>query len=59
MTDNFASQVIKDSLHKNTSDSRTTDAPDPIAFAANFIKKLKTHIECENCEHCRGILGDD
>jgi hypothetical protein len=62
MTDNLASQVIKDYLSKNTSDGRktVTDPPNPIALAAkNFIKKLRQHIEQENCAHCRGILGDD
>jgi hypothetical protein len=61
MTDNLTSQVIKDYLSKNTSDGKTvTDPPDPIALAAkNIIKKLRQHIEQENCAHCRGILGDD
>jgi hypothetical protein len=43
MTDNFVSQVIKDSLQKDTFDDKTaTDSPDLTAFAAkNFIKKTQ------------------
>jgi hypothetical protein len=36
------------------------DSPDPIALAAKlFIKKLKVHIERDNCQHCREVLSAD